>query len=69
MSKQSTKRYMKLDSTTSQGLFMTYSRTDKNVYVVDKNGSKEPLTTNLTYNETNIASQTNIVLPPMTVAL
>lgn len=66
--KSSAKRYMKLDMITSQGLFMTYSRTTKNVYVVDTDGSNEQLTTHLTYDEAHLLS-TAQNLPPMAITL
>ena len=43
--KTSAKRYMKLDTISNQGLFMTYSRTHKNVYVVNYDSTNEQLTT------------------------
>ena len=62
------KRYMKLDSISSQGLFMTYSGTNKKVYVVDEDGSNERLTTHLTYDEAHMSSSKQN-LPPMAVTL
>ena len=66
--KSSAKRYMKLDSITSEGLFMTYSGTDKVVIVVDTNGSNERRCTHLTYDEAHMSS-TQKTLPPMGIVL
>ena len=66
--KSNTKRYMKLDTISSQGLFMTYSGTHKNVYVVDNDGLNERLTTHLTYDEAHMSSSKQN-LPPMAVTL
>ena len=66
--KSTAKRYMKLDPMTKQGLFMTYSGTDKNVYVVDLDGTNERLSTHLMYDEAHMSS-TNSTLPPMAITL
>ena len=66
--KSSAKRYMKLDTISSQGLFMTYSGTDKNVYVVNFDGTNERLTTHLSYDEAHMSS-TKPTLPPMAITL
>ena len=66
--KSSAKRYMKLDTMSSQGIFMTYSGTDKNVYVVNQDGTNERLTTHVSYDEAHMSS-TKSTLPHMAISL
>ena len=66
--KTSAKRYMKLDTISNQGLFMTYSRTHKNVYVVNYDSTNEQLTTHLSYDKAHMSSLQK-ELPPMAIAL
>ena len=59
---------MKLDTMSSQGIFMTYSGTDKNVYVVNQDGTNERLTTHVSYDEAHMSSN-KPTLPPMAITL
>ena len=47
---------MKLDKISSEGLFMTYTGTDKIIYVVDKDGSNEHTCTHYAFDEAHISS-------------
>ena len=66
--KTKVRRYMKLDTMSNDGLFMTYTGTNKNVYVVNKDGSNEHISTHVAFDEAHISS-TNIQLPPMDTIL
>ena len=59
---------MKLDSMSNDCIFMTYSGTDKNAYIVNKDGTNECLSTHITYDEAHISS-TNTTIPPMATVL
>ena len=66
--KTKARRYMKLDTMSDDGLFMTYTSTDKNVYVVNKDGSNERTSTHVAFDEAHMSS-TNKTLPPMALVL
>ena len=66
--KSNAKQYMKLDTMTSQGIFMTYSGTNKNVYVVNEDDTNERLSTHLTYDEAHMSSHKQD-LPPIAITL
>ena len=58
------KRYMKLDNMSDDGLFMTFTSTDKNAYIVNKDGTNERISTHMAFDEAHTTSQ-NKTLPPM----
>ena len=66
--KTKSRRYMKLDTMSDDGLFMTYTGTDKNIYVVNKDGSNERISTHVAFDEAHTSS-TNKQLPPMAIIL
>ena len=59
---------MKLDTMSDDGIFMTYTSTDKNIYVFNKDGSNERIFTHIAFDEAHTSS-TNKNLPPMAIAL
>ena len=66
--KSAAKRYMKLDDITSEGLFMTYSGSDKIIIAVDKNGTNERRCTHVSFDEAHTSS-TQKPIPPMGIVL
>ena len=66
--KSSAKRYMKLDPITSEGLFMTYSGSDKIIIAVDRNGTNERRCTHVSYDEAHMSTTTKEI-PPMGLVL
>ena len=59
---------MKLDRISSEGLFMTYTGTDKIIYVVDRDGTNERTCTYYAFDEAHMSSNSK-TLPPMAVTL
>ena len=66
--KKSGRRNAKLDSNNTEGTFLTYGGTDKNVYVTDSKTKREKLTTHVIYDEAHM-SVPPAKQPPMAVAL
>ena len=66
--KSKAKRYMKLDKISSEGLFITYTGTDKIIYVVNKDGTNERTCSHFAFDEAHMSSNAK-TLPPMAITL
>ena len=59
---------MKLDNITTEGLFMTYSGSDKVIIAVNTNGTNERRCTHVSFDEAHMSS-TQKHIPPMGIVL
>lgn len=62
------RRKMNLDRISNEGLFMTYTGSDKIVYVVNKRGRREQAVTHVSFDEAHMSSSIQST-PPMGIAL